>query len=378
MQWLGIAGALALMIVVLVDAFEALILPRRVSHPFRLAKLYYRSAWLVWRSAANCLRSPRWRTGFLGAFGPISLFGLIAVWAVGLLVSFALMNWSHGTVLRGEQPSFANYLYLSGTTFFTLGYGDIVPIGRFGRLLSVVEAGAGFGFLAIVISYLPVLYQAFSRREVIISLLDARAGSPPTACELLRRAAQARQVQHLPLLLGEWERWSAELLENTISFPVLSYYRSQHDNQSWLAALTVMLDTCALLIAETEGEASYQARLTFAMARHAAVDLVLVFQAPAQQNPSQRLAPAAIAELRALLVEQGIALRDEPAAAATLAELRRLYEPFVAALAGLFRFALPKFQPQSPVVDNWQTSAWMPRSPGLNELSGGTADDHFN
>ena len=138
----------------------------------------------------------------------------------------------------------------SGTTFFTLGYGDLVPTGTWGRALSVAEAGIGFGFLAVMISYLPVLYQAFSRREVTISMLDARAGSPPTAGEFLRRIGEApcpaarRFVGRT--LLTDWERWAAEVLESHLSYPVLSYYRSQHDNQSWLATLTMILDTSSL------------------------------------------------------------------------------------------------------------------------------------
>src|SRR5262249_5701683 len=153
-----------------------------------------------------------------------------------------------------------------------------------------VEAGLGYGFLAVSISYLPVLYQAFSRREATISLLDARAGSPPTAGELLRRLGAARNVTGLgpcPLLV-EWERWACELLETHLSYPVLGYYRSQHDNQSWVAALTCILDTSALLIAGVDGADSYQARLTFAMARHAAVDLALVTQtAPVSPQPDR-------------------------------------------------------------------------------------------
>src|SRR4029077_10579685 len=154
---------------------------------------------------------------------------------VGLIAGFALLHWSLGTSLsvpNGADNTFGTYLYFSGTTFFTLGYGDAVPTSGWGRALSVSEAGIGFGFLAIVISYLPVLYQAFSRREITISLLDARAGSPPTAGELLRRLAEAHSLARIGPLLAEWERWSAELLESHMSFPVLGYYRSQHENQS--------------------------------------------------------------------------------------------------------------------------------------------------
>src|SRR5262249_39624477 len=137
-----------------------------------------------------------------------------------------------GTPLEYEKRpdnTLGAYLYFSGTTFFTLGYGDVLPTSPLGRGLGVLEAGLGFGFLAVVISYLPVVYQACSRREITISLLDARAGSPPTAGELLRRLGAARELAAAGPLLAEWERWAAELLESHLSYPVLRYYRSQHD-----------------------------------------------------------------------------------------------------------------------------------------------------
>src|SRR5262245_21767095 len=283
MGWLGAAAGAALIVVVFVDAFESMILPRRVRHSYRLARSFYRVTWALWRTAAQFLPAGKWRSGFLSVFGPLSLFALLAVWAVGLITGFALLHWSLGSTLTGPNATdqhFTTYMYFSGTTFFTLGYGDVVPARGFGRALDVAEAGIGFGFLAVALAYLPVLYQAFSRREITISLLDARAGSPPSAGELLRRVAEARSLDGLGTMLVEWERWSAELLETNLSFPVLRFYRSQHDNQSWIAALTMILDTSAVLIAGETSPGSQQARLTFAMARHAAVDLVLVTHAP--------------------------------------------------------------------------------------------------
>ena len=110
------------------------------------------------------------------------------------------------------RPDFATDLYMSGTTFFTLGLGDVSPGTPVARLVTVVEAGTGFGFLAIVISYLPVLYGAFSQREANISLLDARAGSPPSAGELLRRQGERQNAEALGQYLRDWETWSAQLI----------------------------------------------------------------------------------------------------------------------------------------------------------------------
>jgi hypothetical protein len=175
----GILG-FSLILISLWDAFETVILPRRVTRRVRLTSLFYSSIWVPWSGLVRLIARKRRRDKYLGLFGPLSLLFLLGIWAVGLIVGYALLFWSAGAHLNvtGEHISFSTYLYLSGTTFFTLGYGDITPLFPMGRTLAVIEAANGFGLLAIVISYLPILYQAFSRREASISLLDARAGSP--------------------------------------------------------------------------------------------------------------------------------------------------------------------------------------------------------
>ena len=267
-------------------------------------------------------------------------------------------------------------MYHSGETFFTLGYGDVTPVSYTGKLLAVMEAGMGFGFMAIIIGYLPVLYQAFSRRERDISLLDARAGSPPAASEFWRRIGYSARSEEVERFLVEWEIWAAELLESHLSFPVLSYYRSQHDNQSWLAALAVVLDATSLLLVHGGDNCRQRAKLTFAMARHACVDLCLVFWLPPVQSPLERLTDS---ELDSLFTEgSGQApLSDEQAT--RLRELRAVYEPFLQALADHFCFRLPRFFPDRPAPDNWQTSPWTTRAPGIVELTANNnvSDSHF-
>src|SRR4029079_18882956 len=180
----------------------------------------------------------------------------------------------------------------------------------FGRFVSVVETANGLGLFAVVISYLPVLYQSFSRRETSISLLDARAGSPSSAVELIRRHCRNGESAELTKLLGEWERWSAELLESHLSYPVLCYFRSQHDNQSWLRAVTTVLDTCALVMVGLKDGPAWQARMTFAMTRHAVVDIAQVLR----KKPSKdefcfnRLNDTDFQRVRQILADNGIAL----------------------------------------------------------------------
>src|ERR1044071_6635835 len=244
----------ALLLLVLRDAFEAVVLPRRVQRFLGLASLFYRNAWRLWRGAAMRLDGSV-REVSLSWFGPFSLLVLLALWAFGIVFAFGALHWAAGSalVMPGHTPGFLDDLYLSGTTFFTLGLGDVAPRVAVAKVLTVTEAGLGFAFLAIVISYLPVIYQAFSRREIAVSLLDARAGSPPTAGELLRRQPIGADPDGLARLLSDWERWSAEILESHLSYPVVAYYRSPHGNQSWLAALTVVLDTSALVMVDGDG-----------------------------------------------------------------------------------------------------------------------------
>jgi Ion channel len=374
-----IAGVV-MFLVVLWDAFEAIILPRRVTRKFRLTRIYYRFTWASWKFYARLIPARKTRESFLGFYGPISLLFLIGIWAIGLVLAFGLMQYGAGSAvnLSGSNPSLYTDFYLSGTTFFTLGLGDVLPRSGIARLLVVTECGFGFGFLAAVIGYLPFIYGAFGRRETNISLLDARAGTPPTAGELLRRHAYPTGKEALRDLLKEWEHWCAELLESHLSYPVLAYFRSQHDNQSWIGSLTAILDVCALAIAGVEGSCAKQAELTFAIARHAVADLCQVFSATPRAPLADRLPAETLAKLRMKMAQHGAMLAASPEADQKLLELRRMYEPYVNALAIHLSQTLPPWIPDHKSKDNWQTTAWA-QSIGATKTEpiSLVQDDHF-
>lgn len=363
---MGVTGVLVallgciLIVVILWDAFEAIILPRRVSRRIRLMRVVLMGSWTLLSKMARSLPPGKRRERYLGFFGPLSLIVLLCVWGIGLVIGFALIHWAIGSRISPTSgvQSFRTDVYFSGTTFFTLGLGDMIPHTRLARAVTVIEAGTGFGFLAIVIGYLPVIYQSFSKREINISLLDARAGSPPSALELLIRHGREESMPQLVELLREWERWSAELLESHLSYPVLAFFRSQHENQSWLAGLTVILDTCSLLIVGLKGIPAWQAKLTFAMARHALVDLAQVFNTPPVAPDPERLPPPDLAQLRRTIAAAGLILQDGAEANQKLTELRRMYEPYVNAMGSYMFMRLPHWIPPAAVIDNWQTSAW--------------------
>jgi Ion channel len=360
MRILATIVGIILVIVILIDSFETIVLPRRVSRRFRLSRWFYTSSWMLWASLARKMRPGNRREFYLSYYGPLSLILLLVAWAAVLVVAFALFQWGVSAPLNvpEKQVTFGTYLYMSGTTFVTLGYGDVTPLTGLGRFLAVAEAGMGFLFLALIIGYVPVIYQAFSQREINITLLDARAGSPPSATEMLRRHYRDQHIDELLRFLRDWERWSAELLESHLSYPVLTYYRSQHERQSWLGALTAVLDTCALLYIGFEGISAPTARFTFAIARHAAVDLAQVYGTPPLNPKLNRLSPDDFARMRDALAEVGLRLQHEEDAQRRLYDLRRSYEPFVNALADHLLLNLPPWIPETRTIDDWQTSAW--------------------
>jgi len=263
----------------------------------------------------------------------------------------------------GALARLGSCLYVSGTTVFTLGLGDVQPASHAARALVVVEAGTGLGFVALVIGYLPVLYQAFSRREISVAMLDGRAGSPPTATELLKRHGHEGGERDLSRLLEEWERWSAEILETHISYPILCYYRSQHDNQSWLSGLVAVLDACALLITTIEGPIARQAQLTFAMGRHALLDLGHVFHLEKENEllpatpEADRLPKEKFYRLCGEMGDLHMRLCGDPAAQVRLTAIRTLYEPHAQVLADYLKMPLPLWVAEPKTNDPWKKVA---------------------
>ena len=351
MRILGGVAGVVIIVAVLWDAFEALVLPRRVTRRFHATSAFYAWTWRLWKLGAVAMPPGGRRETYLSYYGPLSLLLLLQLWAFTMVIGFGLLQWSLGLALQtpGGSASLGDALYMSGSTFFTLGLGDIVPTSGVARALTVIEAGIGFMFLALMIGYFPVLNQAFARREISISRLDSRAGSPPSAPELLRR--HRHDSDELLTLLREWERWAADLLESHVSYPVLSYFRSQHDNQSWLAALTTMLDTSALVSVTREDALARQARLTFAMARHAVVDLAQVLRRPPADGATEQRAPMTAR------VPERLAEGHDVGAIEQLAPLQATYDPYLRALSVYLLMPLSAAE-DTLGTDNWRTSAW--------------------
>lgn len=373
----AILAGIFLLAFVLLDAFQTIILPRRPVGRFRITRLFFLVTWYPWTVITRLSPARRSREQMYSVYGPLALLMLFILWAFLLTAAYALIYF--GLNMPFNDPThpatfiqlLRSCFYVSGTTIFTLGLGDVQPTSHAARALIVIEAGTGLGFVALVIGYVPVLYTAFSNREISVALLDARAGSPPTAGELLIRHNFNGGHDALTSLLSEWERWAAGMLETHISYPILCYYRSQHDNQSWLSAITAILDTCALLITTVEGPSTRQAQLTFAVARHVLVDLGHVFHRETEEkrfreNPPARLPDEEFARLCGLLNEAGFSLCGSADTRSRLAAVRNLYEPHALALAAYLYLDLPQWAPPpadpAKKPDGWNTVAKL-RSP---------------
>ncbi len=385
--WITATLAVTLLIIVLQDAFEVMLLPRRVHRRVRLTRFYFVVAWATWREVARRLPLGARRERFLSLFGALSMVVLFALWASSLIAGFGLLEWAvqgeatrsatlvasgtatgapvtdaSGRGMADTHPAttifvtspLTEQLYMSGVTFFTLGYGDVVPHSGTARAVSVIEAGTGIGFIAIVIGYLPVLYQLFSRREAHVIQLDARAGSPPTATTMLIRHAEGG-LSKLDDLLREWEIWGSELLESHLSYPMLVYYRSQHDNQSWLAALTAVMDCCALILVGLDEVQPLQARMTFAMARQVIVEIARSFRvAPSRYDGGDRLPHPEYLRMVAIFSETGLVWNADPATEDMLTALRATYEPLLDGLGSQLLLPLPEWIAMHDATDHWQ------------------------
>ena len=339
--------------IVFQDVFEVMLLPRRVQRRVRLVRLYYQTTWRI----RTKLSPAGERAGsFLSNFGALSMVLLFVVWTVALVCGFGLMHWGlQGNAPDRPQSPLSEQLYMSGVTFFTLGYGDVAPHSAASRFIAVMEAGLGIGFIAVVISYLPVIHQFFSRREAHVMQLDGRAGSPPTAAMLLTRHADPADLAVLNEYLRDWETWASELLESHLSYPMLAYYRSQHENQSWLGALGCVLDVTALVLVGVQNVQPLQARLTFSAGRHVLVEMARSFGImPSRFTGGNRLDPESYDRLEQALLDAGIDWRAGPESQDTLATLRATYEPLLDALSVHLHMSVPDWLPSGADSDNWE------------------------
>jgi hypothetical protein len=354
----GVLGG-ALVAMMLLEIFVSFLLPRRVKRDPKLVRSVFALGWRPWRRLAGALPAQAEDT-MLGIYGPAGLLMNLVLWVLAMMLGYAALQWAGGSNLSPDGPvTFGNDLFFSAATMASSGTAGLASQDTFARTVQVIDAVSGLAVIAIVIGYLPSLYQAFSRREATVSQLDARAGSPPSPARLIARTTEHGGWPALNKYLSEWEGWVAELMETHLAYPVLAYFRSQHVNQNWLAAMCTVLDACAFTVAAAPAETADAARFTFAIARHAVADLSYSFHVTAAAPAVDRLPEGDLAELLASLAENGVR-PDVDAATITerMARMRALYEPQISALAERLDLALPAWLSADSPTDNWRTTQW--------------------
>jgi len=324
----GIAGVLLIWLIVS-EFFVTFLLPRRVRRDPRIARGFTRLLWRPWRAVARRL-SPSSADTLLGFFGPLALLVNLIVWSLALLIGYGLLEYA-----VAGNPFWSRFLISSGVFLSAEGVSGSTAV----HIIELAEAATGLGVLFIVIGYMPSVYSSFSRRETAVSQLATRGGSPPAAATLLHRAAGRDRWRDLERDLRAWEEWAAELMETHLSYPLLMWYRSQHVNQNWLAALTAMVDVAAFVKATVASDDTEAADLTFRIGRHALADLAL--QLHLEPVSVDRLSDADFEDLFAVVERSTVANVDRETARRKLDRLRREYEPNAQALSEFLVLDLP-------------------------------------
>jgi len=332
-RWIALPLGIVLLVWTLVDVFRTLVTPRAARGRFRLSRMLFQPMWRPWRWVGLRTKTVQARERVLAAAAPFFFFVLLVGWVSIALLGYALILWSPAFVngIGAGGTSFGNALYTSGTALFTLGFGGGVATG-WTRAIAVAGGATGLGLFAVVIAYLPVLYQAFNRREVGVLLLDARAGSPPSGPELLHRMGSAGVASSLPQLFAEWERWVADVLESHMSYPILALFRSPHDYTSWVTSLGSVLDAATLILTSVDDESDERAKLLYGTGVHAVEDLFYYFRLTERESVIQR---NEFEDVLNDMKNDGFAIRPVDEAFASFTEKRAKYAPRLDAIVVL-------------------------------------------
>lgn len=263
---------------ILNDVFQSVVVPRSTPARFRVSRMVVVNGWRACRALGLRTKTAQSRERMLGTFAPLIVILLLVIWVSGLIVGFGLVLFALRASTNPPIQHLGTALYFAATSLLTIGFGDIVATSALARLVSVVAGMAGLGTIALAISFLFSLYANFQRREVLVVTLDARAGAPPSGVSLLETTANYGLDDDLPRLFAEWEKWAAEVLDSHLAYPLLAYFRSSHDNESWVSALGAVLDATTLVLTTVVDGPRGPAKMMFAMGTHLVEDLGRFFR----------------------------------------------------------------------------------------------------
>lgn len=273
MDALIFAVGAALLAFVLWDIFQSVVVPRPTPGRLRIARYLIPPTWRLWRAMGLRTKTGLSRDWLLGLYAPGAAILLFGMWIVLIILADGLMLWGVRHEIQPSPDSFLDALYFAGTSALTIGFGDIVANGPISRLVVLFAGATGLGVVALVITFLFSLFGSYQRREVLVVTLSARAKSPPSAVTLLETHAHLDLVGDLPELFRQWEVWAAEVLDSHVAYPLLGYFRSSHDNVSWISAVGAVLDAAALVVTTIREVPRGQAEITLRVGAHLVEDI---------------------------------------------------------------------------------------------------------
>ncbi len=341
--WIELLAGISLVALVMHDVFQSVVVPRWSSRRFRVAPHLFETFWVLWRRIGSKREYGDAREDFLGMFAPLALMMSLISWVLLLIVGYALCFWALREQTRPHLHSFGEAFYMAGATLLTIGYGDFSSAGGAARVVSLAAGAAGLSTFALVISFLFTLYGAVESRETRVLMLDARAGSPPSGVALLQSYVELDLLSTLPSFFEEWEEWSARLLQSHIAYPILSFFRSSHDRESWIAALGAVLDAATLLVTTVESGPNCgdqplgAAKLMVRMGTHTLIDLGhyfgLRFEDVTARHPHPGIERVEWELARRQLEKSGFTLRESEDAWRNFVRFRAPYAPYLNELA---------------------------------------------
>jgi Ion channel len=308
-----------------VDIFQSVVVPRPTRGSIRLAPFLLDGMWPLWKWIAFRFPSAKYRAACLGIYAPLTVVILLLVWGIALIFGYGLLFLAFQSELQPRLHDLGTALYFAGTSLLTIGFGDIVATGGITRVLALFAGASGIALASSVISMFFSLYSSLGHREVLVTMLHNRAGSPPSGVILLETYAHLKMLEELPGFLSAWEEWSTEVLIGSLSFPVLPYFRSARHDESWVSALGAILDAATLIISCIEDRSAGPANLLYQSGCQLVNDLKDYFKiSPAQaQAGTPRISfEAAYTRLKS----SGFCLADPEHACASFIALRSAYE----------------------------------------------------
>jgi hypothetical protein len=336
---LFLAG-LVLLGIVLWDIFQSIVVPRPTPGRLRLGRYLIPPTWRLWRAIGTRARNAQATDWFLGLYAPGAAILLFVVWLAIIIVADGLMLFALRAEVTPQLGTFFDALYFAGTSVLTLGFGEIVATGGLSRVVVIVAAVTGLGVVALVITFVFSLFANYQRREVLVVTLTARAKAPPSAVTLLETHARLDMVGELPDLFREWERWAAEVLDSHVAYPLLAYFRSSHDNISWISALGAVLDSAALVVTTIQEVPRGQAEMMLRVGAHLVEDISNFIAQPGDGSAVDEVGFAIVHEH---LERAGYKLEPRDRAWRAFERVRRTYAGRLEALASYWATPAPSW-----------------------------------